>query len=81
MAIDYEPYGIRINAICPGAVDAPLMDTLFQFYSPEDPKSYRAEYEDRLPLGRMLYPREVAYQALFLASHKSYLLTGHCVVI
>lgn len=81
MAIDYEPYGIRINAICPGAVDAPLMDTLFQFYRPEDPESYRAEYEDRLPLGRMLDPREVAYQALFLASHKSYLLTGHCVVI
>lgn len=81
MAVDYEPYGIRINAICPGAVDAPLMDTLFQFYRPEDPESYRTEYEDRLPLGRMLDPREVAYQALFLASHKSYLLTGHCVVI
>lgn len=81
MAIDYGPHNIRVNAICPGAVDAPLMDTLFQFYSPEDPDGYRAEYEACLPLGRMLFPREVAYQALFLASHKSYLLTGHCVVI
>jgi NAD(P)-dependent dehydrogenase (short-subunit alcohol dehydrogenase family) len=81
MALDYAQHNIRVNAICPGAVDAPLMDTLFRFYRPENPDSYRAEYEARLPLGRMLHPSEVAYQALFLASHKSYLLTGHCVVI
>jgi NAD(P)-dependent dehydrogenase (short-subunit alcohol dehydrogenase family) len=81
MAIDYAAHNIRVNAICPGAVDTPLMGMLFRFYRPEDPDGYRAEYEAGLPLGRMLNPEEVAYQALFLCSHKSYLLTGHCVVI
>ena len=81
MAIDYAADNIRVNAICPGAVDTALMEILFQFYKPEDPHGYRTEYEAALPLGRMLHPREVAYQALFLAGHQSYLLTGHCVVI
>jgi meso-butanediol dehydrogenase/(S,S)-butanediol dehydrogenase/diacetyl reductase len=81
MALDYEKHNIRVNAICPGAVDTPLMQTMFEFRRPDDPGAYRQEYEAALPLGRMLYPEEVAYQALFLASHKSYLLTGHCVVL
>ena len=81
MALDYAESNIRVNAVCPGAVDTPLMQTLFQFRRPDDPAAYRREYEAALPLGRMLYPREVAYQVLFLASHRSYLLTWHCIVI
>jgi NAD(P)-dependent dehydrogenase (short-subunit alcohol dehydrogenase family) len=57
------------------------MEAFFEFYRPEDPEGYRREYEKALPLGRMLRPREVAYEALFLASHESYLLTGRCITI
>lgn len=79
MAIDYEKDGIRVNAVCPGAVDTPLMQIMFD--EKEDPVAARQEYEAGLPLGRMLDPREVAYHVLFLASHKSYFMTGQCVVI
>jgi NAD(P)-dependent dehydrogenase (short-subunit alcohol dehydrogenase family) len=79
MAIDYEKDGIRVNAVCPGAVDTPLMQIMFD--EQEDPVAARQEYEAGLPQGRMLDPREVAYQVLFLASHKSYFMTGQCVVI
>lgn len=81
MAIDFAEDNIRINAICPGAVNTGFMQYKFEYDHPEDPDGYRREYNASLPLGRMLYPEEVAHQALFLASHKSYLLTGHCVVI
>ena len=81
MAIDYEPDKIRVNAICPGAVDTGMMQQKFEHDCPDDPAGHRDEYNAALPLGRMLYPEEVAFQALVLASHKSYMLTGHCVVI
>ena len=79
MAIDYEKDGIRVNAVCPGAVDTPLMQIMFD--EKEDPVAARQEYEAALPLGRMLDPREVAYQVLFLASHKSYFMTGQCLIV
>ena len=81
MALDYERFNLRVNAICPGAVNTPLMEGFFRYRRPEDPEAYRQEYEAALPLGRMLCPDEVAFEALVLASHKSYLLTGHCVMI
>lgn len=79
MAIDYEKDGIRVNAVCPGAVDTPLMQIMFD--EKKDPVAARQEYEAALPLGRMLDPREVAYQVLFLASHKSYFMTGQCLIV
>jgi NAD(P)-dependent dehydrogenase (short-subunit alcohol dehydrogenase family) len=81
MALDLEQDNIRVNAVCPGAVDTPLMQTMFEYHRHDEPETYRQEYEEALPMGRMLHPREVAYQVLFLASHRSYLLTGHCIVI
>ena len=81
MALDCAQDNIRVNAVCPGAVDTPLMQVLFEHYRPDDPVGYRKEYEAALPMGRMLHPREVAYEVLFLASHSSYLLTGRSVVI
>jgi len=79
MALDCEQDNIRVNAVCPGAVDTPLMQIIFD--EEKDPAAARQEYEASLPLGRMLDPREVAYQVLFLASHKSYFMTGQCLIV
>ncbi len=81
MALDYERDNIRVNAVCQGAVDTRLMEIKWRYEGAQDMAIARREYEAGLPLGRMLYPEEVAHQVLFLASHKSYLLTGHCLVI
>jgi NAD(P)-dependent dehydrogenase (short-subunit alcohol dehydrogenase family) len=81
MALDHEGDKIRVNAVCPGAVDTRLMEDKWRFEGAEDMAAAKRDYEAALPLGRMLYPREVAHQVLFLASHKSYFMTGHCLVI
>ena len=81
MALDHEQDSIRVNAICPGAVDTRLMEGKWRFEGAEDMVAARRDYEAALPLGRMLHPKEVAHQVLFLASHKSYFMTGHCLVI
>jgi NAD(P)-dependent dehydrogenase (short-subunit alcohol dehydrogenase family) len=79
MALDFAVDNIRINAICPGAVDTPLMQ--IKFDSEPEPAQARKKYEADLPLGRMLNPSEVACQVLYLAAHQSYFMTGHCVLI
>jgi NAD(P)-dependent dehydrogenase (short-subunit alcohol dehydrogenase family) len=81
MALDHERDNIRVNAVCPGAVDTRLMEGKWRFEGAEDMLAARRDYEAALPLGRMLYPEEVAHQVLFLASHQSYFLTGHCLMI
>jgi len=81
MALDHEQDNIRVNAICPGAVDTRLMESKWRFEGAQDMEVARRDYEAALPLGRMLYPEEVAHQVLFLASHQSYFLTGHCLMI
>jgi len=79
MALDYADDGIRVNAVCPGAVDTALMQ--IKFDAEKDPVDARNNYEASLPLRRMLSPQEVAVQVLYLASHSSFFLTGHCVLI
>lgn len=79
MALDYAGDNIRVNAICPGAVDTPIMQ--IKFDAEPEPAKAREKYESELPLGRMLSPRDVARQVLYLASHQSYFMTGHCVLL
>ena len=64
------PYGIRINAICPGMIQTRLTKALFN-----DPASAR-EYFRHIPLGRGGEPSEVAHAAAFLASDLASFITG-----
>jgi len=79
MAIDYGRQGIRVNCICPGDVDTPML--------PEDArrrgldwKTYLAGCENR-PLGRIGTPEEIAKAVLFLASDDSSFMTGATLVV
>jgi meso-butanediol dehydrogenase/(S,S)-butanediol dehydrogenase/diacetyl reductase len=79
LALDYAQYNIRVNCICPGAVDTPMIRQHFQA-SPDPVRA--AELERRLvPIKRFLDPDEIAHAALYLASDHSRGITGTSLVI
>ncbi len=79
MAIDHGRQGIRVNCICPGDVDTPML--------PEDARLRGLRWEDYLggcanrPLGRIGTAEEIAKAALFLASDDSSFMTGAALVV
>jgi NAD(P)-dependent dehydrogenase (short-subunit alcohol dehydrogenase family) len=79
MAIDHGRQGIRVNCICPGDVDTPML--------PEDARMRGVKWEDYLagcanrPLGRIGTADEIAKAALFLASDHSSFMTGAVLVV
>ena len=79
MAIDHGRQGIRVNCICPGDVDTPML--------PEDARRRGLKWEDYLagcanrPLGRIGTTDEIAKAALFLASDDSSFMTGAALVV
>ena len=74
MAVDLAPRGIRVNAICPGTIDTPMLHN--HLASIEDPGAVMAEVRRQHPLGRIGTPAEVANAVLFLASEQASFVTG-----
>lgn len=68
VSYDYGPHNIRINSLCPGPIQTRIGA------SPEDPH-YKWQC-DQTTLGRVGYPREVAWAAAFLASDEASYITG-----
>lgn len=79
MAIDFGPTQVRVNAICPGAVDTPMMDDFLRLHP--DPEEFRSHIRATIPLGRLAVPRDVAEVALFLASSRASYITGASFVV
>ena len=79
MALDYAPFNIRVNAICPGVTDTPFAAQVFG--SNPDPVQARRLSERARPIGRLAKPEEVARAALWLASDDSSLAMGSALVI
>ena len=79
MAIDHGKQGIRVNCLCPGDVDTPMLAA--------DAEARRMSYADYMkgaanrPLGRVGTPDEIAHAALFLASDDSSFMTGAALVV
>jgi NAD(P)-dependent dehydrogenase (short-subunit alcohol dehydrogenase family) len=71
MGVEFARQGVRVNALCPGPVDTPLLRDLFA----SDPAK-AARRLIHLPFGRFAEAREVAYAALFLASDESSYVTA-----
>jgi NAD(P)-dependent dehydrogenase (short-subunit alcohol dehydrogenase family) len=79
LATAYGPDQIRVNTICPGDVETPLLKEFFD-YQP-DPVAARREITDRYPLRRFADPRDVANVAVFLASPEASYITGTDIVV
>ena len=78
-AIDLAPAGIRVNAICPGWVDTPLIRGIFE--SDADPAEARRAVERRQLLGRLGRPEEIGRAAVFLAGDDSSYMTGSLLFV
>lgn len=79
MAIDHAADNIRINCVCPGPTDTPLLDRIIT--SSSDPERERHVTADRTLLKRLGDPNEIANVILFLASDESSFMTGSVVVV
>jgi NAD(P)-dependent dehydrogenase (short-subunit alcohol dehydrogenase family) len=78
MAIDYGRRGIRVNCICPGGIDTPMLRSITE---PVGMEAYREKLRDQHLLGRFGRPSEIAAAAAFLASDDASFVTGHALVV
>jgi NAD(P)-dependent dehydrogenase (short-subunit alcohol dehydrogenase family) len=76
LGVELARRGVRVNALCPGPVNTPLLQELFA----KDPEK-AARRLVHLPMGRFAEPREIANGALFLASDESSYVTAQTFLV
>jgi NAD(P)-dependent dehydrogenase (short-subunit alcohol dehydrogenase family) len=76
LGVEFARRGVRVNALCPGPVDTPLLQELFA----KDPVQ-AARRMVHLPIGRFAQAREIANGALFLASDESTYVTASTFLV
>lgn len=87
LAKDLAPYGVRVNTVCPGMVQTPLNQSVWQAWHenalPQERLSYE-EWADRkiravIPLGKWQTPQAIADMVLFLSSERTEHVTGQTI--
>jgi NAD(P)-dependent dehydrogenase (short-subunit alcohol dehydrogenase family) len=76
LAVQFARQGVRVNALCPGPVETPLLLRVFG----DDPAAYERR-RVHLPIGRLAKPREIVNAALFLASDEASYVNGATFVV
>jgi len=76
LAVQFARQGVRVNAMCPGPVETPLLMRLFS----ETPGAYERR-RIHLPMGRLAQAREIASAALFLASDEASYVNGSTFLV
>jgi len=74
LALDWAPESIRVNAVCPGLVDTPMLRSFAD--AQPDPVAARRRLAVEQPLGRLAHPEECAQAVLFLASPAASFISG-----
>ncbi|TDI85026.1 MAG: glucose 1-dehydrogenase [Chloroflexi bacterium] len=77
MALDHADEGVRVNCVCPGSVQTPMIDQAWAEYGDGAPELWAARH----PIGRIAQPDEVAQAILYLASSASSFVTGAALPI
>jgi NAD(P)-dependent dehydrogenase (short-subunit alcohol dehydrogenase family) len=80
VALEYAPYGIRVNCVVPGTHLTPSLERQMADPANEGMRTFLDRVRETTPLGRMGEARETAGAALFLGSKLSAYMTGHIVV-
>jgi NAD(P)-dependent dehydrogenase (short-subunit alcohol dehydrogenase family) len=78
-AIDYAPFNIRVNCICPGTIDTPLLHKAVEQFSAKTgtaPDEVYRSLDTVQPMGRIAKPEEIAKSVAFLLSDESSFTTG-----
>jgi NAD(P)-dependent dehydrogenase (short-subunit alcohol dehydrogenase family) len=75
-AIEYAPRGIRVNAVCPGAIDTPMMDKTFARFP-----GFREALTGFVPMNRMGSAAEVAGAIAWLCSDAASFVTGEGLTV
>jgi NAD(P)-dependent dehydrogenase (short-subunit alcohol dehydrogenase family) len=76
LGVEFAQQGVRVNAICPGPIDTPLLQELFA----KDPER-AARRLVHVPMGRFGRAEEIANAVLFLASDESSFVTAHTMLV
>ena len=76
MASYYGKYNILVNTICPGGVYGPVQGLL-----KKQEKIFLKNYSNKVPIGRLAFPYEIASVIAFLSSDGSSYITGSCIVV
>jgi NAD(P)-dependent dehydrogenase (short-subunit alcohol dehydrogenase family) len=79
MAVDLASRQIRVNCICPGTVNTPLIEGVMRLDS--DPEHLRKILDKMHPLGRIAEPSEIGEVVAFLASDRASFMTGSIVTV
>jgi len=75
-ALEYAKAGIRVNAVCPGAIDTPMMGRITDHRPQRAARMAAAE-----PVGRMGNPTEIAEAVVWLCSDAASFVTGHAMAV
>lgn len=78
LALEHAKDGLRINAVCPGEVNTPML--LSERKEPVTPELLQ-RLADTVPMGRLADPAEIAEVVLFLTSSKASYMTGSLVLV
>ena len=83
IAKELAPYGINVNAVCPGFVRTSMQEREIVWEAKlrniEEPEKVRKEYIEQTPLGRLCYSEDVAKTVLFLSSENANFMTGQAI--
>ena len=79
LAVDLGHEKIRVNCICPGITDTPMLR--YHVRHAGDPDAHLRDRLERVPLGEMLFPKDIGQAAVFLASDDASGITGASLVV
>jgi NAD(P)-dependent dehydrogenase (short-subunit alcohol dehydrogenase family) len=79
MAVDLAAQGVRVNCVCPGTVDTPLVRWVIN--QDADPAKLEKVLNQMHPIGRIAQPKEIAEVVVFLAGDRASFMTGSIVTV